>query len=127
VAHPRRLIGAAALYLHIVRDVGVGIEPAVADGDAGQHPGDRLGDRIDDMRPLGLGMRRQPFVEHDAAAHHDETVGMRLPEMLERCHAATAGLHGRQAGDQAWFGHQVFGCAGRRDFGDRHQFRHVLE
>ena len=53
------------------------------------------------MRPLGLGMRRQPFVKHDAVMHHDEAVGMRLPEMLERRLAFAAGQDDRQAGDQA--------------------------
>ena len=127
MAHARRLIGASALHLDIVGDTGLGIEHAVADRDAGEHAGDRLGDGKDDVRPLGLGVRREPFVEHDAVAHHHEAVGKRVLEMLERRHARAIGVDDRQAGDQAGLGNQLLRAARRRDFGGRHQLPDVLE
>ncbi len=84
VAHARARIGAAFRHRDIVGDRRVGIEQAVAGGDAGQHAGDGFRDREDDVRPGRIGIWRVPRRDNLAVAQRDETVGRRLLEMRRR-------------------------------------------
>ena len=121
-------IGGARHLRNVAGDRRVGIEPSVADDDAGQRAGHRLADREDDMRRL----RAQPVVialdDANCRPQHQQPVGGGLDQQVRPTVQSRPSAPGRRSGRPAA---PPASSAPRPDaapdLGGGHDLPHILE